>query len=141
MKKTTTAQSLIFAPVLAILLGVPALSAAARIEGHISNASTHQPLANQKVELISPQGGMAVAGNATTDAQGRFELSGGQIDTGRFYLLQTTYQGVDYHAPVKFDPSGKALIDITVYESTTQKPALRVRSADRSTFLKRPRLQ
>jgi hypothetical protein len=129
VKKTITAKFLIFVPVLAILLGVPALLAAAQISGEISNASTHQPLANQKVELISPQGGMAVVGNATTDTQGRFAFSGGQIDTGRFYLLQTTYQGVDYHAPVKFDPSGKALANLTVYESTHQQPALRVRSS------------
>ena len=129
MRKTITARFLILVPVLALFLGVPALSTAAQIAGQITNDSTHQPLANQKIELISPQGGMAVAGDATTDAQGRFVFKGGQIDTGRFYLLQTTYEGVDYHAPVKFDPNGNALANITVFESTHQKPALRVRSA------------
>ncbi|HUZ47974.1 MAG TPA: hypothetical protein VMW54_15180 [Terriglobia bacterium] len=128
MRKTTV-RPLVFIPVLAILLGVPALSAAARIQGQITNGTTNRPLTGQKVELISPQGGMAVVGEATTDAHGRFAINNGQINTRGFYLLQATYESVDYHAPVKFDANGNALAGITVYDSTHNKPALRATSA------------
>ncbi len=127
--RRTTVRPLVFIPVLVILLGVPALSAAARIQGQITNGTTNRPLTGQKVEVISPQAGMAVVGEATTDAHGRFALYNNQINTNGFYLLQATYEGVDYHAPVKFDSSGNALVGITVYDSTHQKPALRATSA------------
>ncbi len=72
---------------------------------------------------------MAQVGAATTDARGQFAFNNSQIDTSGFYLLQANYQGVDYNAPVKFDSSGNSFAKITVYESTHQKPALRVTSA------------
>ena len=126
VKKTVTFT---FLAVFALLLATPVRSLAARIEGQISNGTTHRPLAGQKVELISPRGGMAVAGGATTDASGHFVIGGGKIDSSGFYLLQATYEGVDYNAPVKFDPSGNAAVSITAYEATNKEPALRISSA------------
>ena len=115
--------------VLAVALGVPVRSTAARIEGQVSNGTTKRPLANQKVDVISPRGGMAVVGGATTDGNGHFVIDDGRLDTNGFYLLQTTYEGVDYNAPVKFGPGGSATVDVTAYESTTREPALRIGSA------------
>jgi hypothetical protein len=86
-------------------------------------------LANQKVDVISPRGGMAVVGGATTDAGGHFVIDSSQMGANGFFLLQTTYQGVDYNAPVQFDPSGNAAVNITAYESTSKEPALRINSA------------
>jgi hypothetical protein len=129
VKRTVTLRPLILVPALAIFLGGPTLLAGASIGGQITNGTTHQPVSRQKVELISPQVGMAVVGEAATDARGHFILNSSQMDTSGFYLLQATYQGVDYNAPVKFDPSGNALADITVYESTQKKPVLRISSA------------
>jgi hypothetical protein len=113
----------------AVLLATPTRSAAARIEGQISNGTTHRPLARQQVEVISPRGGMAVVGNATTAASGHFVISDNKIDTNGFYLVQATYEGVDYHAPVKFDTRGNATVNMTVYEATSKEPALRISSA------------
>lgn len=113
----------------ALFLGFPALSSGARIQGQVTNGTTNRPLVGQQVELISPQGGMAVVGKTTTGAGGRFTFDSSQIKTGMFYLLQANYQGVDYNAPVKFDSNGNALAGITAYESTHQKPALRATSA------------
>ena len=112
-----------------VLLGTPICSLAARIQGQVSNGTTHRPLANQKVEVISPRSGMAIVGNATTDANGHFVIDDNQIDTKGFYLLQTTYKDVDYHAPVQFDPAGDAAVNVTAYESTSKEPALRIDSA------------
>ena len=129
VKKTVPFTVLTVLAVFAALLGTPVRSLAARIEGQISNGTTRRPLAGQKVDLISPQGGMAVAGGATTDGSGHFVINDGKIDASGFYLLQATYEGVDYNAPVKFGPSGKATVNITAYEATSKEPALRVSSA------------
>ena len=120
---------LAFFAFLVILPGSPALATAATIQGQIINATTLRPMANQPVEALSPQGGMAVVAKTTTDPRGRFTLSGDRVDASGFYLLQATYQGVDYHAPVKFDPNGNAVTNLTVYESTHKLPGLRASSA------------
>jgi len=115
--------------VFALLLALPAHSFAARIEGQVTNGTTGRPLAGQKVNVISPRGGMAVVGAATTDGSGHFVIDDGQMDTNGFYLLQTSYQGVDYNSPVQFDPNGNATVNVTAYEATTREPALRISSA------------
>jgi hypothetical protein len=81
------------------------------------------------VQVISPRGGMAVVGEATTDATGHFAIDDHQIGAKGFYLIQTAYQGVDYHAPVQFDPNGDAVVNITAYDSTGKEPDLRINSA------------
>ncbi|MEJ2008499.1 MAG: hypothetical protein P8Z30_10155 [Acidobacteriota bacterium] len=129
MKKTITSTFLAFLAVFAIVLCVPAPSVAAQIEGQISNGTTQRPVAHQKVDLISPRSGMAMVGGATTDASGHFAINDSRIDTSGFYLLQATYEGVDYNAPVKFNAGGNASANIKVYEATDQKPTLRISSA------------
>jgi hypothetical protein len=115
--------------VFAALFGAPIRSFAARIQGQVSNGTTQRPLAHQKVVLISPRGGMAMVGRATSDGSGHFVIDDNQINTNGFYLLQTTYEGVDYHAPVQFDPSGDAAVSLTAYNSTSTEPSLRINSA------------
>ncbi len=129
VKRKTTFAILTAIAFFAVFFGTPRRALAAQIQGQVSNGTTQQPLANQKIDIVSPQGGMSVVGRATTDASGHFVVDSSQIDTNGFFLLQTTYQGVDYYAPVKFDPSGNAAVNITVYESTTKEPALQISSA------------
>jgi hypothetical protein len=129
VKRKTTFTVLTVLAALSVLFGTSTRSLAARIQGQVSNGTTQQPLAAQKVQVISPRGGMAMVGEATTDASGHFVIDDSQIGTNGFYLLQTTYEGVDYNAPVQFDPSGNASVSVTAYESTTKEPDLRVNSA------------
>jgi hypothetical protein len=70
-----------------------------------------------------------VVGEATTDANGRFSIDDSRIAANGFYLIQATYQSVDYHTPVKFDPNGDAVVNLTAYESTGKEPDLRINSA------------
>ncbi len=56
-------------------------------------------------------------------------MAASDLATDSFYLLQATYQGVNYHAPVKFDDRGQARVDITVYDATRTAPPLRIQSA------------
>ena len=129
MKRKYTFAVLTAFAFFSVLFGAPLRSLAARIQGQVSNATTKLPLAHQKVVVISPRGGMAVVGSATTDESGHFVIDDNQITTSGFYLLQTTYENVDYHAPVQFDPSGNAAVSLTAYESTSKKPELRINSA------------
>jgi hypothetical protein len=129
LKNKITLAAVTILGVFTVLLGTPSYSLAARIQGQVSNGTTQRPLGHQKVELISPRGGMAVVGSATTDGSGHFAISDNKIETNGFYLLQTTYEGVDYHAPVQFDPAGDAAVNVTAYESTSKEPALRIDSA------------
>jgi len=116
----------------AVLLGVlsPASTRGqARIEGQILNGTTSQPVAKQEVRLLSPRQGMQQVATASTDANGRFAFGESSIDSsGAFYLLETAFQGVRYHEPVRFDSTGRAAVNIAVYDLTSDRPALRVQA-------------
>ena len=129
VKRKTTFTVLTVLAVLSALFGASSRSLAARIQGQVTNGTTQQPLAAQKVHVISPRGGMAVVGEATTDANGHFVIEDNQTGANGFFLLQTTYEGVDYNAPIQFDPSGNASVSVTAYESTGEEPGLSVNSA------------
>ena len=98
------------------------LRAQSRIEGQVINGTTGQPVANHELRLLQPRGGMQQIAAATTDTQGHFVFDKIQNEAGAFYLISTSYQGVDYHEPGRFDSS----IKLTVYEATQSDPGLRV---------------
>jgi hypothetical protein len=100
-----------------------------RIQGEVINGTTGRPVANQAVQLLLPRGGMQRVATATTDAAGRFVFPSANIDPSFFYLVQAAYQGVDYNAPVQFDPEGTATVSITVYDASASAPPLRIQSA------------
>ncbi len=105
------------------------LSAAGNISGQVVNGTTGRPVANQTLQLLMSRGGMQQVATAVTDASGRFTIASTDAAPDSFYLLQAVYQGVDYHAPVKFDAQGEARVDITVYEAARTLPPLRIQSA------------
>jgi hypothetical protein len=112
---------------LALACVLPA--SAATVQGQITNGTTGQPVQGQKVVLLMPRAGMQQVGQATAGPGGRFSLDAGQIDLTGFYLAQATYDGVDYHEPVQFDPMGRAAVIITVFDSSRTSPALKIPSA------------
>jgi hypothetical protein len=95
----------------------------------VLNGTTGKPAVNQTLSLLMPRGGMQQVATAVTDAGGHFVLPSTGLDPTSFYLLQATYQGVDYDAPVRFDADGAARTDITVYEAMRTAPLLRIQSA------------
>lgn len=115
----------------ALVLGVLApswLEAKGRIEGRIINGTLNQPVSNHPVRLLALREGMQQVGMTSTDANGRFVFSGGDVDSTLFYLLQTEFQGVNYPAPIQFDSAGAATVSLAVYEPTRTEPPLRVES-------------
>jgi len=109
--------------------GLPLLAAGGRIQGEVIDGTTGRPVAGQTIQLLMPRGGMQEVASAVTDASGHFLFSSTDLDSTSFYLLQATYQGVNYNAPVKFDADSKAQIDLTVYDATRTAPPLRIQSA------------
>ena len=103
-------------------------AAGSKIEGRVTDATNGRPVPNQTLQLLMPSGGMQQVGTATTDASGRYAFSGSDFNAP-FYLVQAVYQGVNYHAPVRFDGSGAAQVDLTVYDSTRKAPQLRIQNA------------
>lgn len=110
------------------LLSPPSLEASGRIEGRVVNRTTGRAAAREKVLLLSPraQQGMTLIGETVTDGEGRFSFPEDQVDSSAFYLLQVNAQGVPYHAPVQFDSTGTAKVDISVYDSTRDASGLRL---------------
>jgi hypothetical protein len=115
------------APVL--LAGAARFAAGATVEGQVVNGTTNRPVSGAKVLLLQPRQGMQEVAASVTDARGHFVFPSEGIDSQSFYLVQANFQDVPYHAPVQFNPDGKAEINVTVYDSTRQAPALRVRQA------------
>ncbi|MGO8787016.1 MAG: hypothetical protein ACLQVL_06490 [Terriglobia bacterium] len=108
--------------------GSTLLAAGGKISGQVVNGTTSSPVPNQKLQLLMPRGGMQQVATAATDARGHFAIDSTDLATDSFYLLQATYQDVNYHAPVKFD-NGEARVDITVYDATRTAPPARIQSA------------
>ncbi len=100
-----------------------------QIGGQISNGTSHQPVPNLEVRLLVPREGMQQASITSTDARGHFVFGESQINPSSFYLLETKFKGIAYHAPVQFDSSGTATVNLTVYEPTRSDAALRIPSA------------
>ncbi|MGH9433251.1 MAG: hypothetical protein ACRD3T_17105, partial [Terriglobia bacterium] len=115
-------RGLLLASILVFLAPV-LLSAAITIEGQAVNGTHNQPAANQTVELLLPRGGMQMVGSTKTDPFGHFSFALPGLDSRAFYLLQAPYQGVNYHAPVRFNASGAATATITIFDSTRTAPA------------------
>jgi len=99
----------------------------ARIEGQVVNGTSRRPVSGQEVRLLSPKEGMQQMATASTDARGRFTFAPGGLDPSAFYLVETRFAGVAYHAPVQFDSSGSANVSLTVYEAARSVP-VRVQS-------------
>ena len=105
------------------------LAAGGSISGQVLNGTTGAPVSSQTLQLLMPRGGMQQVATAVTDSNGQFAVAASDLATDSFYLLQATYQGVNYHAAVKFDDRGQARADITVYDATRTAPPIRIESA------------
>ncbi|MFZ0961167.1 MAG: carboxypeptidase-like regulatory domain-containing protein [Terriglobia bacterium] len=114
---------------LLLVSGPGLLAAGGKISGQVVNGTTGDPVANQTLQLLMPRGGMQQVATAVTDSSGNFVMAASDLATDSFYLLQATYQGVNYHARVKFDDRGQVRVDIAVYDATRTVPALRIQSA------------
>lgn len=118
----TPCHTVIISCFLCGLVAPALLRAQSHIEGQVINGTTGHPVAKQELRLLQPRGGMQQVASASTDAEGRFVFDKVQNEAGAFYLISTSFDGVDYNEPGQFDSPVK----ITVYEATRSDPGLRV---------------
>lgn len=94
------------------LLALPAVVAAATVEGTVKNGTTGKAAAGVEVILIQLQGGMQPVLNSKSDAQGHFTFDYPAIGTQPM-LVRAVYKGVNFHQPL---PPGRNDIEVEVFE-------------------------
>jgi Carboxypeptidase regulatory-like domain len=93
-----------------MLLLAAALANAATFTGTVTNKTTGRPVAGDPVVMLDVQAGMGEVARATTDAQGRYSLTGPGNGP---YLIRVTHQGAGYFIAA---PQPGAPGDIPVYD-------------------------
>ncbi len=88
------------------------------VEGRLVN-KTNPRIAAAKVDLdvLAFAGGLGIIKSTTTDSSGRFRIEG--LPTEQMLLVRANYKGANYFGRVNFDASGKANLEIEIYETTT----------------------
>jgi len=105
-----------------LLCFLPPALFAGTVSGTIRNGTTNQPARGVDVVLFKLEGGMQVAQNTKTDAQGHYRLDDPGLGQAPM-LLRAIYRGVNYHEPI---PPGKTTADIEVFEPTDKPGAFSV---------------
>lgn len=97
-----------------------AVYAAGRIEGVVVNGTHTRPAAGEEVDLLQPgNGGMKRVAVTRSAADGRFVIASNAIQPNTFYLLQATYEGVDYHAAVRMGATPNTTADLKIYDAVS----------------------
>jgi hypothetical protein len=95
------------------------------VEGRLINGTTPaKPAARIDVSVIEPASGMSVLESVQTDAEGRFRFDG--LPASSPLLVRAEYRSVSYHQPLAFDGSGRAQVEIRIYETTTSMDGIRL---------------
>ena len=88
------------------------------VEGKLINMTEPgKPAGTADLDVVGLGSGMAIIKSSTSDAAGKFRIDG--LPTDQPLMIRANYKGVNYHGRVSFDGSGKAAVDIQVYETTT----------------------
>jgi len=98
------------------------------VEGRLVNGTDPKIVPGAvELDVVQLGGGMSIIKSSVADASGRFRFEG--LPTGSPLMIRANYQSANYHGRINFDPSGKASVDIEVFESTTSMQGIRVESA------------
>jgi hypothetical protein len=98
------------------------------VEGRLING-TDPSVAARSVELdvVELGAGMNIIKTAATDSAGRFRIEG-LPETGRL-MIRAIYKDVNYHSQFSMDASGRAHVEIEVFEPTASMAGIKVESA------------
>jgi hypothetical protein len=105
-----------------LLCLIASASFAGTVSGTITNGTNGKPASGVQVILIQLQGTMQPVANATTDAQGHYQITNSALGTAPM-LMRAVYQGVNYHQPVLV---GTTTVDMQVFEPTDKTSAFSV---------------
>jgi hypothetical protein len=116
--------------ILFCLAGIPAAYSQQKgvVEGKLIDG-TDPSIIPRYVELdvVELGSGMNVIRTTETDAEGKFRIEG-LPENGRL-MIRAIYKDVNYHSQFSMDASGKAHVDIEVFEPTTSTKGIQVESA------------
>jgi hypothetical protein len=110
------------------------------VNGRVVNGTDPSLIpAKVDVDAVALGGGMSVLKSATTDSSGGFRLEGLPVDQP--IMIQTNYKSANYHGIVTFDASGRAEVDLRVFEPTRSAKGIRVEGVQMAFRLSGDRLQ
>jgi hypothetical protein len=94
------------------------------IEGKVVNRTNPSILAaGVDLNVVELAGGMSIIKSAATDASGKFHIEG--LPTDASLMIRAIYQSANYNSQVRFDATGKASVEIGVFETTKSRAGIR----------------
>ena len=87
------------------------------MEGRLINRTDPAIVArNADLDVIGLGSGMSIIRTAVTDSAGKFRIDG--LPENQELVIRANYKGANYHSQVNIGSSGKASVEIEVFEST-----------------------
>jgi len=97
------------------------------VEGKLVNGTDPSIVAaGLQLDVVSLEGGMSVLQSMASDSTGGFSIDG--LPRNSMLMIQVDYRGVNYHGPISFDDSGKAEVEIKIYEPTDSMKGIELES-------------
>jgi hypothetical protein len=98
------------------------------VEGRVINGTDPSIIPRSvELDLVELGAGMNIVKTTTTDSSGRFRIEG-LPESGRL-MIRAIYKDVNYHSQFNIDASGRAAVEIEVFEPTTSLEGIKVESA------------
>ncbi len=98
------------------------------VEGRVVNGTDPSIIARSiELDLVELGAGMNIVKTTTTDSAGRFRLEG-LPESGRL-MIRAIYRDVNYHSQFSMDASGRANVEIEVFEPTPSMEGIKIASA------------
>lgn len=95
------------------------------VEGRLINGTDPKIVgAGVDLDVIQLGAGMSILKSSVTDAAGRFRIEA--LPTDFPLMIRANYHSANYHGRVNFDASGRASVEIEIFESTTSLKGIRV---------------
>jgi cbb3-type cytochrome oxidase subunit 3 len=98
------------------------------VEGRLVNGTDPSIVARSvELDVVELGAGMNIIKTAITDSSGKFRVEG-VPGTGRL-MIRAIYKDVNYHSQFSMDASGKAYVEVEVFEPTASMEGIQVEGA------------
>jgi hypothetical protein len=95
------------------------------VEGRLVNRTDPALVARDvPLEIVGLMGGMSIIKSANTDPSGKFRIEG--LPESEPLMIRANYKGANYHVQLHFNQTGKASVDLEIYEPTSSMAGISV---------------
>ncbi len=95
------------------------------VEGRVVNGTDPSIVAGGvPLEVVALSGGMSIIRSAAADSRGGFRFEGLPVD--QMLIVRAIYKDANYHTQVVFDRTGRAYVEIKVFEETNSMDGIGV---------------